>query len=74
MWPRGYSADFDPLMLFDAGRNVVARGGEVVSMAGGYTGDTLEQCRGLDVFLGSRPRVVTSQLRDARRSSASRRR
>ena len=31
LWPPGYSASFDPIMLFDAGGRSVARGGDLIS-------------------------------------------
>lgn len=36
-WPRGYCARLDPLELLDAEERCVARGGDVVRTAGGYT-------------------------------------
>ena len=36
MWPRGFRARFDPLELLDQRGEVVARGGETVTVGGGY--------------------------------------
>jgi hypothetical protein len=65
-WPRGYRARLDPLELLDAEGRCVARGGDVVRTAGGYTGAGVPH---LDAFArmgvdgvftaGGRPAVVT---------------
>jgi hypothetical protein len=36
MWPREFRARFDPLELLDAEGRVLARGGDEVTVAGGY--------------------------------------
>lgn len=36
MWPREFRARFDPLELLDAEGRVLARGGDEVTIAGGY--------------------------------------
>jgi hypothetical protein len=36
MWPAGFAARFDPLEVLDADGRVVARGGELVFVGGGF--------------------------------------
>jgi hypothetical protein len=36
MWPRAFRARFDPLELLDGDGRVVARGGDLVAVVGGY--------------------------------------
>jgi hypothetical protein len=55
MWPRGFRARFDPLELLDEHGKVVARGGEVLTVGGGFlkSGDPRSLGHQL-VFCGSR--------------------
>ena len=39
VWARGFTADFDPLIIRDASGDVVARGGDIVWLTGGQTPD-----------------------------------
>ena len=59
-WPQGYSVDFSPLRLYDGAAQEVAREGQHIQVAGGFTDEgDLSACpttRG--VFFGSRPTVV----------------
>jgi hypothetical protein len=39
VWARGFTADFDPLIIRDASGDSVARGGDIVWLTGGETPD-----------------------------------
>jgi hypothetical protein len=46
MWPRAFRARWDPLELLDATGRVVARGGELVTVQGGYLKPSHPAARG----------------------------
>lgn len=56
-WPRGYRVEFEPLRLYDAEGQELARGGDRVQIAGGFQGESLEACEPADKVFYGRPRV-----------------
>jgi hypothetical protein len=64
MWPRGFRARFDPLELLDEQGAVVATGGELVTVVGGFlkSGDP----RSLGHALAFAARPVSAQPRTPR--------
>lgn len=46
LWPRGFSASFDPVRLYGADGRVIAEAGERLTMSGGYgPNPEMERCR-----------------------------
>lgn len=55
MWPRDFRARFDPLELLDEQGNVVANGGELVTVVGGFLPPGDPRSLGHDRAFAARP-------------------
>jgi len=63
IWPFGYTAESNPLRIFDQDGQLIAREGDVIQTGGGHVGppddDRPENCGANDVWImSSRPEVV----------------
>ena len=55
MWPRAFRARFDPLELLDEQGNVIAKGGEHVTVVGGFLAQDAPRLLGHQRIFAARP-------------------